>query len=800
MKLPGGPAGARIEASARGVTLGHDGEAWSATLRATRFGCAGALAAIAGTGVEGAPGGARYAGRAGNAVAIEWFEASARGVEQGFTVDRPACGGPIVVEVALEGLRASEHGDGAGLDLRDARGVTRLRYTDLSARDALGAPLEARMLAGGEVITLTVDARDAVFPVTIDPTAWYPTQQLDPTAALTNSAFGSSLALSGGTAVVGAAGVNHTGSTPMGSAFFYVQGAGGWQQQQEVTASNSNPLVTFGASAAISGDTAIVGSITGSGAFLFARSGTTWTQTQALSTVTGPSSFGAAVGLSAGMALVGAPGFMSSTSPGEAYSYADSGGNWSLQQIISGAEGFAGDAFGAVLAMENTTAVLGAPAIPGPGVPSAYVFTLSGGAWTEQQQLLSGTSATGDDFGTAVALSGDTAVIGAPATTVGSSAAQGVVYVFTRTGTTWALSSQIVASDGQGGDYFGAAVALDGTKLLVGAPGGTSMTKPGKAYVFGATGGSWSQQQELTQSGGPAGAEFGAHVALQSGIALIAAVADPSSAQINTGVVYVEQLLSTPGTPCTSGAQCGGGGYCVDGVCCDSACNQTCEACDVVPGKCSPVSGAVHGNRAKCASSGPVCGGACDGVHVDACRYPAAGTSCGVSCSGNKETDDTCDGKGACVTGTPATCRNNFVCNGTSRCFSSCTSESACVAGYRCAGSSCQPGGTCLNDHTALTVSGETRDCGAYACDPAAGACHTACVTVDDCSDPHVCDPSGVCTAPPDTASALTAGCSVASPGGAGGLTPATGLAALLLLRRRSARSRRERSPAAESR
>jgi hypothetical protein len=132
--------------------------------------------------------------------------------------------------------------------------------------------------------------------------------------------------------------------------------------------------------------------------------------------------------------------------------------------------------------------------------------------------------ATGDNFGTAVALDGDTALVGAPSHTVGSHTEQGAAYVFTLSGTTWTWRATLTASDGAAIDDFGAAVALSGDTALVGAPFHKvgSNTYQGAAYVFTRSGTSWSQQGgDLTASDGAAGDQFGDSVALSGDTALV---------------------------------------------------------------------------------------------------------------------------------------------------------------------------------------------------------------------------------------------------------------------------------------
>ncbi|MDQ3036020.1 MAG: MYXO-CTERM sorting domain-containing protein, partial [Myxococcota bacterium] len=144
------------------------------------------------------------------------------------------------------------------------------------------------------------------------------------------------------------------------------------------------------------------------------------------------------------------------------------------------------------------------------------------------------------------------------------------------------------------------------------------------------------------------------------------------------------------GGVCDRERQCGSG-ECVDGVCCESACDGQCEACDVAgsEGVCSVVTGAPHGARAACASDGSDCGGACDGTERAACSYPDATASCGdATCAeGMATAAGACDAAGSCDAGGSTEC-SPFACGDTA-CLDACTGDEDCAAGFSCVGSEC---------------------------------------------------------------------------------------------------------------
>jgi uncharacterized repeat protein (TIGR03803 family) len=144
-----------------------------------------------------------------------------------------------------------------------------------------------------------------------------------------------------------------------------------------------------------------------------------------------------------------------------------------------------------------------------------------------------------------------------------------------------------------------------------------------------------------------------------------------------------------------AGAACGGTetcavGSCVDGVCCDRACDGQCESC-AVPGHvgtCTLVTGAAAPGRAACASDGSACSGACDGRGA-ACVYPGAETACrAASCANGVATEAaSCSGVGTCPAVSDRTCIP-YACGG-STCETTCAGDADCASGHVCRGQAC---------------------------------------------------------------------------------------------------------------
>jgi hypothetical protein len=205
----------------------------------------------------------------------------------------------------------------------------------------------------------------------------------------------------------------------------------------------------------------------------------------------------------------------------------------------------------------------------------------------------------------------------------------------------------------------------------------------GKAYVFSRSAADWTFQAKLVTS--QLGANLGASVGLSGDTAVLGHTCYGAS------VANVFFLQLQQGDPCTSPTLCPSGS-CVDGVCCDRACDGQCEACDVAGnvGACTLVNGAPHGTRPACAGSG-LCQGACDGANATACSFPVAGTECvHAQCTnGVATTAAFCDGVGACGASTTTNC-GAYAC-GPIQCLTSCTSALECASGHVCLSGQCVP-------------------------------------------------------------------------------------------------------------
>ena len=170
------------------------------------------------------------------------------------------------------------------------------------------------------------------------------------------------------------------------------------------------------------------------------------------------------------------------------YVFLRSGSVWTQQQKLTASDGQPSASLGISVALGTDTAIVGAYADDTPAglnAGSAYIFSRKGAVWTEQQKLTASDGSRNAAFGLSVGISGDTAIVGEyQDDMLGTDA--GAAYIFSRSGTAWTERQKLTASDGAAFDYFGNAVAIAGDTAIVGSEfdatsGGLST---GSAYVY----------------------------------------------------------------------------------------------------------------------------------------------------------------------------------------------------------------------------------------------------------------------------------------------------------------------------
>jgi hypothetical protein len=370
--------------------------------------------------------------------------------------------------------------------------------------------------------------------------------------------LGISVAVSGDTLIAGASRVNMGGNARQGAAYVFTRSDANWSQQQKLTAPDGAAFDEFGISVAVSENTLIIGAHQANpggnnsqgAAYVFTRSGASWSLQQKLVAADGVGAdyFGRSVALDGETALVGArrAAVGDNTDQGAAYVFTRSGASWSQQQKLAAADGADSDRFGHSVALDGETALVGAYG-DNSNQGAAYVFTLSGANWSQQQKLAADDGAVNEHFGRSVALNGETALVGAHLAYINGNSNQGAAYVFTRSGASWSQQQKLVAADGAATDLFGSSVALDGETALIGARADVGANgNQGAAYVFTRSGASWSQQQKLVARDGAAGDWFGRSVALDGDTALVGADRANVGGLTDTGKFYTTTRGPTP--------------------------------------------------------------------------------------------------------------------------------------------------------------------------------------------------------------------------------------------------------------
>ncbi len=489
----------------------------------------------------------------------EWFVNGEGGLEHGFTLaSRPGRSSlPLTLHLKVLGALVPRiASDGRSVSFLDDRGVDLLHYAGLLVTDADGHALGARFIREAQGLRLEVDERNARYPIAIDPTVQlaYLKPALVASTQLSHW-FGFSVAVSGDTAVIGAPQEDSSSlgvdSSPndtaekAGAAYVFTWTGLAWVQEAYLKPAAVGTTQTddrFGWSVAISGDTIVVGAIREDGASLGVNS----------------------------MPIEGA------TDAGAAYVFTRTGGVWSQQAYLKPAavgSTQVSDQFGWSVGIDGDTIVVGAydeasstlgvnssPDELAPGAGAAYVFTRTGGVWTQQAYLKPGavgTTQANDHFGNSVGVSGDTIVVGAfqeDSSSLGVNSvpnelapASGAAYVFARNAGVWSQEAYLkpaAVGTSQSGDFFGTSVAVSGDTVVVGANGEDSSTvginstpnegssSSGAAYVFIRNAGLWSQEAYLKPAAVGTSQtfdSFGWSVAISGDSAVVGAIGEDSS-------------------------------------------------------------------------------------------------------------------------------------------------------------------------------------------------------------------------------------------------------------------------------
>jgi hypothetical protein len=342
--------------------------------------------------------------------------------------------------------------------------------------------------------------------------------QLQPSDNFAYNNFGSSVAISGPTLVVGAPNYPSLAGRFVGRAYVFSKTATGWQQSAELAAPDGAPGDGFGSAVAVSGSTVVVGAANHDSeagrAYVFSKTSTGWNEAELEASDAKPGDwFGLSVAASGTTVVVGAP--TQGGPDGRVYVFKETPTGW---HQVAEFKNYSSYNLGGSVAIAGNTVAAGSN-----GSAQVYVFTQNATGW-QQSAILGGLAAyPGDSFGASVAISGTTLVVGDQ----DISSDEGAALVFNKTVVGWQQSAELT-----GGEDFGA-VAISGNTVVVGAS--AALSYAGRASIFTKSATGWSEKDLGTNS--VPHDEFGASVAV-SGLSVVVGVIGPDT---YAGMAYVFQ-------------------------------------------------------------------------------------------------------------------------------------------------------------------------------------------------------------------------------------------------------------------
>ncbi|MDI1442569.1 hypothetical protein [Polyangium sp. 6x1] len=694
---------------------------------------------------------------------VEWYEQKPEGIEQGFTLAAPPCEKRgFELSLALSGMEATPGASAGDIALRDASGGISLRYGELSAFDALGRVLPSRMeVEGGRVISLRVDDAGAVYPVMVDPLVVLNVRRSLITKDVLDVAFyqdGRGIALEDGFLAVSFFGPDLGGLYPPGTRF-----APDWQKFYDTSSPGTGfPLSPYPYGAlAIGGRSLFIAPSNAPIEVYEPQPNGTLNQTQ--------------IGL-VGSGIAASGTTMAALSSGSLYVHVNGAQGWAQEAVVPPP----GGGWQAPLAVSGDRIAL----FSGNRV---VVLLRSNGIWDTEATLpfpMTGTPKS-------LALSGTALVLGMPDADIAATGA-GALQVHVVSGGVWVPHAILTASDAAAGDKLGASVDIDADTIVAGAPGKNG--DEGMLYVFGRTGSLWFQHGSYRPSnynpfpGGTSGpSKFGSSVVISGDV--VAATAPSEEGYYSQKPYIGAEYAFRIDVSCKGPADCPSG-FCVDGVCCDTACgggDQTdCMAC-------STAFGAPANGTCVTVPTGGICrvaAGVCDvpaTCNAGVCPPNAAGPA-GILCrekKGDCDVEDFCDGVSPlcppdqvlpagtfCNPASASPCDVDDTCTGISPyCLNKfappgticrpqagpCDKAEVCTGSIVCPKDTFLPAGIFCRVANgpcdkAEACSGASIDCPADAFLPAATTCRVkngACDTADSCSGvsvdcPDAVQPAGV--------------------------------------------------------
>ncbi|QJE94490.1 hypothetical protein [Luteolibacter luteus] len=457
---PGQQLAARFRADGVSIRNSSGGEA----LAISRRDCETAHIATHGTRIE-------YQRADGS---TEWYQNSDTGFEHGMTITARPQGGSDELRILFDSGNLSARADEVDpgdLVFSDKTGKPLYGYRDLKAWDATGRALQGELAVAESGFEWVIQDRGAVYPVTIDPLVVSLDESIPGSEADSDGYFGGiQIDIDGDRAMVAASQETTASGTNAGLVYLFLRSGPDWVLEKTIESLDPRAHESFGHRAALAGDTLAVlarndiDPEVGGSVQMFRYTGITWM-------------------------------FDTKLRSGDSVSWANS------------------------LALEDSTLVLGLPGklnIEGVGTGAFMVSTRSFGQWSSFNMVYPPDGVAGDSFGWSIDIDGNRIVVGSPGRSQGAKQYCGSVFVYQGSLNFWNKEAELFAEDAAGSDQLGQVVAIDGDRVIAGAPElkRTSLVN-GAAYIFSRTGGVWSQETKII---GPPPVGF--HVYMGSSVAM----------------------------------------------------------------------------------------------------------------------------------------------------------------------------------------------------------------------------------------------------------------------------------------
>lgn len=388
--------------------------------------------------------------------------------------------------------------------------------------------------------------------------------------------FGSIVSIGGDLAVVGARGNDEAGADS-GAAYVYRREGIRWVFDGKLRVDDPSEGDEFGWSVSVSGGYIAASAhkdddhgLDSGSVYVFHRIGGEWVLEDKFSGLdtTTEDLFGSSLFIDGERLIVGARwDDDNGNKSGSAYIFRREGTEWVEEAKLTGSEGAAADQFGWAVSLHGDRAVVGAIHHEDLGVPAgaAYVFRREGEDWVEEAKLIGKDVGMDDHFGRAVSILGGRIAVG-QFRNKDPRNDPGAAYVFRLEGTEWVREAKLLPSDATPFSWFGQAVSLSGARLLVGGrltehEGVTT----GAAYVYVRTGKDWEEEFKLTASDGASFDNFGVSASLSGDYAMVGSFRD-DDVGMDSGSAYV---------------------FAVAGDCNDSGSPDACDILEGTSGDCN---------------------------------------------------------------------------------------------------------------------------------------------------------------------------------------------------------------------